>query len=222
MIVVKEKKFDEVMDTIKDFNKILVVGCGGCVTFYNKGGRKETIELAEKIKKHNKNVIKAMIPRQCSLIKGVDYLDTLLKNCKGIDKELTVKDLKDVDAIVSLACGVGIQNMARHIDLYIVPANDTVFMGIKNNDERVFEEYCLGCGNCILHLTQYCPISLCPKSMLNGPCGGVNNGMCEVIKDRKCVWVMIYEKLKKLNRLKYIKDIYMPKDFSKKIKRYKI
>ncbi len=222
MIVVKEKNLKDIINALDGYKKILVVGCGGCVTFYNKGGRNETKKLSEKLKEHGFITVEAIIPRQCSIISGRNHIETLIKNCKGIDKELNETDLKDIEAIVSLACGIGVQNMARYINVPVIPANDTMFMGLKNLEENFFEEYCIGCGNCILHITQFCPISRCPKSMLNGPCGGVNNGKCEVLKDRDCIWVTIYKKLKELNKLDALKEIFMPKDFGKKIKRMKI
>lgn len=49
---------------------------------------------------------------------------------------------------------------------------------------------CQMCGQCVLHSTgMTCPMT-CPKTLRNGPCGGVReNGNCEVIPDMKCVWV---------------------------------
>ncbi len=49
---------------------------------------------------------------------------------------------------------------------------------------------CKMCGQCILHETgMTCPMG-CPKTLRNGPCGGVRmNGHCEVIPEMMCVWV---------------------------------
>jgi hypothetical protein len=54
---------------------------------------------------------------------------------------------------------------------------------------------CRMCGQCILHSTgMTCPMT-CPKTLRNGPCGGVRtNGNCEVIPDMRCVWVEAYER----------------------------
>jgi hypothetical protein len=50
---------------------------------------------------------------------------------------------------------------------------------------------CQMCGQCILSSTgMSCPMN-CPKSLRNGPCGGVrDDGNCEVRPDMKCVWVL--------------------------------
>jgi len=49
----------------------------------------------------------------------------------------------------------------------------------------------------------------CPKMMLNGPCGGVHNGMCEV--SGTCVWVKVYAKLKAARKLSEFVEVRMPK-----------
>jgi hypothetical protein len=51
--------------------------------------------------------------------------------------------------------------------------------------------------------------SECPKKMLNGPCGGVNNGICE-IGGKPCVWVRVYGKLKAEGRLADFIKVRMP------------
>ena len=53
----------------------------------------------------------------------------------------------------------------------------------------------------------------CPKAILNGPCGGSSNGVCEVDKDTDCVWQLIYERLKKLNKLDNLRVVRQPKDW---------
>jgi hypothetical protein len=52
---------------------------------------------------------------------------------------------------------------------------------------------CRMCGQCVLSSTgMSCPMN-CPKTLRNGPCGGVRaNGNCEVKPDMKCVWVEAY------------------------------
>ena len=61
------------------------------------------------------------------------------------------------------------------------------------------------------------PVARCPKSMLNGPCGGVKNGKCEISGDIDCIWDIIYKDLKKKGQLSRFKEIKKPKDWSKSI-----
>ncbi|MEN6520444.1 MAG: methylenetetrahydrofolate reductase C-terminal domain-containing protein [Armatimonadota bacterium] len=72
---------------------------------------------------------------------------------------------------------------------------------------------CHDCGQCVLGYTAFtCPMR-CPKQMRNGPCGGTReNGRCEVYPDRNCIWWMIYQRAKRMGRLKKLKRIQKPVD----------
>jgi hypothetical protein len=49
---------------------------------------------------------------------------------------------------------------------------------------------CKMCGQCALSSTGMSCSMNCPKTIRNGPCGGVRaNGNCEVKPDMRCVWV---------------------------------
>jgi hypothetical protein len=115
------------------------------------------------------------------------------------------------DAVISMACGVGVQFLAeRFADKPIFPAVDTAFMGV-NQDVGWYEERCRGCGTCFLAMTGgICPITMCSKSLLNGPCGGTNQGKCEVSQDQDCAWYLIHERLAKQGRLANILTITPP------------
>ena len=58
----------------------------------------------------------------------------------------------------------------------------------------------------------------CPKGLLNGPCGGMTKTKCDINKDIDCVWVLIYDELKKKGKLDLLKEFITPKDYSKSIK----
>ena len=57
-------------------------------------------------------------------------------------------------------------------------------------------------------------MTICAKNLLNGPCGGTDAGKCEVDGEKDCAWTLIYNKMKKLGRLDYIRKIQPPKDYS--------
>jgi len=79
------------------------------------------------------------------------------------------------------------------------------------------------CAECVLNETAgICPVTLCAKGLLNGPCGGVNGGKCEVDSGKDCAWVLIYNELKKSKKLENYKKIREPKDFSKTLKPHKL
>ncbi|AGL01475.1 methylenetetrahydrofolate reductase C-terminal domain-containing protein [Desulfoscipio gibsoniae] len=206
MIVAQQKPIEDIAQMINDCKKVLFVGCAGCVTVCLAGGDKETQVLASamRIKRNLENnpleAITFTCTRQCDP-EYIEPLDNLVK---------------DVDAIVSLACGVGVQYLAeRFKDKWVVPALDTKFIG-GSTVHGSWEEKCGLCGDCILHRTGgICPIIRCSKSILNGPCGGSQYGKCEVSKDVDCAWQLIYDRMKALGKLDKLMEFQPPKDWSK-------
>jgi ferredoxin len=204
MIMARPKPIEEIIDEIKDFNKVLIAGCDGCVTVCEAGGSKEVQVLASALRlyftKERKKleIDETSLTRQCDK----DYLHQLLDR------------IDDYDAIVSLACGAGVQFMA---EMYrkkpIFPGVDTCFIGVTE-ERGVWAERCQACGQCILASTGgICPITRCSKRMLNGPCGGSEKGKCEVSPDTDCGWHLIYERLKELGQLDFFAEPTDPKDW---------
>ncbi len=206
MIVAEQKPIGEIDRLTLDYRRLLLLGCAGCVTVCLSGGEKETEIMAGalRLKRRNEGRPADIVTR------------TLTRQC---DPEFIneVEELAgEADCIVSLACGIGPQYLAeRFKDKYVVPAMNTRFAG-GSVRLGVWEEKCGLCGDCILHLTGgICPIVRCPKSVLNGPCGGSRNGKCEIGGDIDCAWILILDRLKKLGRLDTLKQIIPPMDWSK-------
>ncbi len=207
MIVTTQKPLDEILGYISPYTNILIVGCDGC-TQPPRGLREaetlsQVLELGGKLR--NKNfVFKAT---------------TEAKQC---DSYLTASGLKPkmdgVEAVLSLACGVGVQTIAELFpEIPVFPAQNTHFMGAEEREEGILEERCAGCGDCILAETGgVCPVARCAKGLLNGPCGGSENGKCEVDPERDCAWALIIEQLKKQGKLHLLEEIRPPKDYQVK------
>ncbi|MHC4327679.1 MAG: methylenetetrahydrofolate reductase C-terminal domain-containing protein [Planctomycetota bacterium] len=204
MIVADRKPLDEILESIKDFKKIMLMGCGGCVTICFSGGAKAVELLASQIRMARKKqgkpieIIECIPERQCEF----EFIDVLKK------------DLESVEAVLSIACGVGVQTMSeRHEGTITIPGQNTKFMGYPV-EHGLWQERCAGCGDCVLEWTGgLCPIARCAKELLNGPCGGSSDGVCEVDKDTDCVWQLIYDRLKKLNKLENLKVVRQTKDW---------
>jgi len=204
MIVADRKPFDEILNSIKDYKRIILMGCGGCVTICFSGGRKAVEILASEIKiagnKINReiNIIEYTPERQCEY----EFIDEYKK------------DIESCEAILSLACGVGVQAMVeRFPDKIIIPSLNTKFMGYPV-EHALWEERCAGCGDCVLEWTGgVCPIARCAKKLLNGPCGGSSDGKCEVGKDNDCAWQLIYNRLEKIGKLDNLRKNRGPKDW---------
>ena len=98
-----------------------------------------------------------------------------------------------------------------------VPAMNTVCMG-DYQGLWPSEERCAECGECVLAATGgLCPVTLCAKGLVNGQCGGTGyDGSCEVSKEKKCGWHMIYERMKALGRLDDMRRLQAPRDSRKR------
>ncbi len=205
MIVGERKPLAEIAEMLKPFSKICILGCGTCVTVCLTGGEKEAEETAAALtlwgQKEGKNwdISTGTILRQCEY----EYID-----------EYT-KDWPQYDVILSLACGVGVQTMNTRLpEKIILPGLNTTFMGYPL-EQGVWTENCLGCGNCVLDLTLgICPITRCSKSMLNGPCGGSQEGKCEISSEVECAWQLIYDRLTQKQLAGRMDEIQPPKDWS--------
>jgi len=204
MIVAKRKPFDEIMELMKDHKKVLVVGCGTCVAVCLTGGEKEVavlaaeLDMGRKLANNPVEIGSITLERQCDR----EYLEKL----DGMADQY--------DAMVSMACGVGIQFLAeRFPNKPVLPAVDTCGLAV-NQDVGVYEERCRSCGHCLLGLTGgICPVTMCAKGLYNGPCGGTNKGSCEISMDQPCAWHMIHERLKAQGRLNAIRQIKPAEDW---------
>ncbi|MDH5481944.1 MAG: methylenetetrahydrofolate reductase C-terminal domain-containing protein [Candidatus Bathyarchaeota archaeon] len=208
MIIVQQKPLEEIFGMVENLQSLLILGCDGCAGIIEVGGEKQAeilkmlLEMRRKIKGLSQSKIKAT---------------SILRQC---DKQIVASSLHplidDYDAVLSLACGVGIQTLGGlYPNKLVIPANDTKFLGMHDTKEGKFYEMCRACGDCILFDTGgICPITRCAKSLLNGPCGGQVNGKCEVGGWKKdCAWVLIYNRLKDRNRLDSFAKFRAPLDF---------
>jgi ferredoxin len=205
MIVGEQKPLTEIKEKLAGYQKILVVGCGTCVTVCFAGGTKEvgilasSLRMATKLDGNGKVVDEVTVQRQCEW----EYIDPL------VDK------LDEYDAILSLGCGVGVQTLAeRFPHKRVLPGLNTTFMGLPT-EQGVWEERCQACGNCILDQTGgICPIARCSKQLLNGPCGGSQNGVCEIDPEVPCAWQLIWERMEALGMMDRLLEVQAPKDWS--------
>jgi len=208
MIIAERKPFEEIYNNARKHKHILILGCGSCVTVCMAGGEEEVgvlssqTELAAREKGDDITIIEHTITRQCD----AEFFD-----------EETVKKIEQADAIISMACGVGVQFCVERFPGEIVyPALNTSFYG-ATMEQGVWAERCAGCGECVLEdFGGVCPIARCSKSLLNGPCGGSENGKCEVDPEViDCAWQLIYDRMEKLGRLGELEQYQQPKDWTK-------
>lgn len=202
MIISEKKPFQEILELLKDSEKVVITGCSLCASTCKVGGEEEILAMKTKLEENGKKVLayKVLDP-SCNLLKTK-------KDLKALKEEL-----KEAEAILSLACGDGTQTVAKLVKNPVYPGNNTLFIG---EVERVgqYSEACRACGNCQLGWTGgICPVTLCAKGLLNGPCGGARDGKCEVNLENDCAWILIYNKLKEQGKLDNILQIRDPRNY---------
>ena len=204
MIVSKQKPFAEILAALAESRKIFLVGCAKCATVCKSGGEEEIWQMQEQLASAGKEVTGSIvIDEACHMLRA------------GRDLRGRKEMVGDADALLVLACGAGVQFSAEIMEpLRVLPALNTRFIGITA-EEGAWSERCRACGSCLLgDYGGICPVTICAKGLLNGACGGSKNGKCEASQEKDCAWVLIYNRLKKQNRLDALRSFTTAKDFS--------
>lgn len=207
MIISKQKPFEEILAALADDGKIFLIGCAKCATVCKSGGEEEIWQMQEALNGAGKEVTGSLV---------IDEACHMLRS--GRDLRSKKEMVEDADALLVLACGAGVQSISASTPKKTVAGLNTLFLG---NIRRFgqFEQKCSLCGECILTETGgICPVTVCPKGLLNGPCGGMDNGRCETDAERECAWCQIYERLKARGALEKLKKTVQQKDFSRMLK----
>lgn len=205
MIVADKKPIEEIIKEIESYSRVLILGCNECVTVCEAGGKKEVGILASALRMYFLSLGKEMKIDEVTLERQCDheYLEEIRDR---VDK---------YDAVLSLACGVGVQFIAeKYHTLPVYPGVNTCFLGVTEK-RGLWTERCQACGKCILAKTAgICPVSRCAKRLLNGPCGGSTKGKCEISKEVDCAWQLIIDRLKALGKIDDYENIIPLKDWS--------
>ena len=199
--ITQPKTEKEIDLLLSESGRIFIIGCGTCVTLTRTGGEAEVKAMQEQLSGKGKLITgHLVVPVACDNL----TVDALAEFGQQIDQ---------ADALLIMTCAFGVQTIARQLKKMVVPALDTLFIG-KETALGEFNEICTQCGTCIIGETGgICPVTSCHKGLVNGPCGGTNNGKCEVDKEKDCAWTLIYNRLNEQGRLDLMRKYYPPKNF---------
>jgi ferredoxin len=198
--ITQQKPEEELDQLLEGLMRVFIIGCGTCVTLTHTGGEPEVKAMKQRLADKGKLVTGDMI---------------LPVACDNLTNEALTEygaQIGQSDVLLVMTCAFGVQNIARQLKKMVVPALDTLFIG-KETGLGQFDEICTQCGTCILGETGgICPVTSCHKGLVNGPCGGTNNGKCEIDSDKDCAWTLIYNRLKELNRLDAMRKLQKPRN----------
>ena len=199
--ITRQKPFDEIKEQLADIDRLFIIGCGTCTTMTKTGGIDQVLEMKDRLQELGKRVSGwTVIPTACD-----DMTEVAMKeNSRAIE---------DASCILAMPCALGVHRISSYIDRPVIPALDTLFIAVEDT-LGYFREVCAQCGQCVLGETAgICPITTCHKGLVNGPCGGTNNGKCEVDKEKDCAWTLIYERLRDQDRLDLMRKYHPPHNF---------
>jgi hypothetical protein len=198
--ITKQKPFDEIKEQLDRFDRVYIAGCGTCATMTRTGGREEVLDMKGRLEELGKLVTGwTVIPTACD-----EMTEVAINEDKG--------SIQNANCILVMACALGVHKTSLYIDKPVIPALDTLFIGVEDSPGD-FREVCAQCGQCVLGETAgICPLTACHKGLLNGPCGGTNNGKCEVDREKDCAWTLIYQRLEAQGRLDLMRKYHAPRN----------
>jgi ferredoxin len=198
--ITRQKSEEEIDRLLDGLGRVFILGCGTCVTLTRTGGEPEVRAMKERLS------------AQGRLVTGELVLPVACDNLTGEAMREYGQRIDQADVLLIMTCAFGVQTIARQLRKMVVPALDTLFIG-KENGIGQFDEICTQCGTCILGETGgICPVTSCHKGLVNGPCGGTNNGKCEIDPEKDCAWTLIYNRLKELGRLDSMRTLQKPRN----------
>ena len=209
MITAERKPFDEIYAMTEGHDKVLVAGCDTCVAVCLTGGEKEAEILASELR------IRAQTDGRTVQVEHT----AAIRQCEWEYLDAIADKVNEYPVVLSMACGIGIQSLAeKFAPKLVMPAVNTNMLGMPQ-EHAVWLERCVACGDCRIGLTGgICPVVRCSKSLMNGPCGGSHDGLCEVKhgdETIECAWALIWERLKAQGREELMFTDRPPKDWSK-------
>ena len=204
MIISEQKSKEEILRLIEGGCRFFLVGCGACATVCKSGGEEEVFRMQEWLLSQGKEVTGSLvIDEACHIMRA------------GRDLRLHRAEVEEADALLALTCGAGVQSLSANTERRVIGVLNTLFLGNVRRFGQ-YEEKCSLCGECILAETaSICPVTNCAKGLLNGPCGGMEEGKCEADRELDCAWFLIFERLKKQGRAGVFSRIVPAKNWGK-------
>ena len=198
--ITKQKPFDEIKQQLDGFDRVCIIGCGTCTTMTKTGGWEEVVSMKESLQELGRLVTGwTVIPTACD-----EMTEAAIKENSGA--------IQNADCVLVMTCALGVHRVSLYTKNPVIPALDTLFIGVEDGPGN-FHEVCAQCGQCVLGETAgICPVTACHKALLNGPCGGTNDGKCEVDKEKDCAWTLIYQRLKEQGRLDLMRKYHSPRN----------
>ena len=205
MLMSRLKPIEEIISNVKGVQSLLILACNGCEESFGNAEPTRLKSLKERLEEGGTSFVNVLaIDFLCEPILVKHWLKNA--ECKG-----------EFEATLAVSCGIGVQVVSAVNPNPTHPACDTVSLGGRFG-QAWGRETCKECGECILdHTGGLCPLTVCSKGLLNGPCGGSQEGRCEVFPEtRACGWLQIYDRLTAFGKTDLLLAEPLLKDYSRK------
>jgi hypothetical protein len=204
MMLSRMKSLDDLLASLRGERRLLLLGCNGCEESFGNAEPERLRRLGTDLEEKGRIVADVLV---------IDFLceELLVRHWLPL-----AEGRAEFEAVLAVCCGIGVQVVSRESRRPVYPACDTVTLGGRVG-QAWGSEACRECGHCILPLTGgICPLTACSKGLLNGPCGGSQDGRCEVFpQTRECGWQRIYERLEAAGRKDLLLQPPLIKDHSR-------
>jgi ferredoxin len=199
--ITRQKSLEEIEEQLANLDHVFIIGCGTCTTMTKTGGIDQVLEMKDRLLEIGKRVSGwTVVPTACD-----EMTEASMKENR--------RAIENANCLLVMTCALGVHRINSYLSQPVIPALDTLFIAVEEAP-GYFREVCAQCGQCVLGETAgICPITNCHKGLVNGPCGGTNNGKCEVDKEKDCAWTLIYERLKAQGRLDLMRKYYPPRNY---------
>lgn len=198
--ITRQKPLDEIKEQLDGLDRVFIIGCGTCTTMTRTGGIDQVLEMRDQLQEVGKRV------------SGWTVIPTACDEMTAAAMEENKRAIENASCILAMPCALGVHRISLYINRPVFPALDTLFIAVEDTPGH-FHEVCTQCGQCVIGETAgICPITTCHKGLVNGPCGGTNNGKCEIDPEKDCAWTLIYERLREQGRLDLMRKYHPPRN----------
>ncbi|NLI62574.1 MAG: hypothetical protein GX362_04165 [Methanosarcinaceae archaeon] len=178
MILTESKPLGEIISKIDKKSNVFIIGCNVCAAKMGTGGEPEIKALTDALTELGYNVGGSILPTAACSIRSYESLVERNEN------------IQNADVVLVMSCGSGSSVVATVLDIPVVCTTNTLSLGGLSKGD-IHTRICIMCGDCTSSIYGgLCPTAECPKSQLNGPCGGSKDGKCEV-GNKDCIWELI-------------------------------
>ena len=198
--ITRPKPEEEIDRLLEGLGRVFIIGCGTCTTLTRTGGEPEV------------KAMRSALAGKGKMVTGDVVLPVACDNLTSEALKEYGDQIRLADVLLIMSCAFGAQTIAQTGE-----KDGRSRRGHPVRRERDGRRSLRRDLHPVRHVHHWrdgrdLPVTSCHKGMVNGPCGGTNNGKCEIDTRKDCVWTLIYNRLKDLGRLDAMRKYQKPRN----------